>query len=188
MHKRPLLCVAALLLLVAVPAAASTFVGLSHTQLVRQSEAVVEGRVIELNSFWSDSGRMVVTEALVAVDEVILGKADPYVRVRTFGGQVGDMLIEAHGFPQFEQGQQVILFLAREAKDASMRVVGYQQGHFEVVTRLDGVKLAVPTVDEEARLIAANGRPLPEPKSARLGAFKSYLRELSARDELRRKQ
>jgi len=55
-----------------------------------------------------------------------------------------DVIVEAHGFPRFEQDEQVMLYLEASG-DGRYRVLGYQQGHFRVVTRLDGVTQVIPT-------------------------------------------
>lgn len=188
MHKRCPAClglalVGAALLLAAVPATASTFLAVSPQQLVRQADAIVQGKVIQLDSFWSESGRLIVTEAIVAVEEVLVGQAPSTVAVRTAGGQVGDILVEAHGFPKFADGERVLLFLAFDAETGTHRVLGYQQGHFRIVTRLDGVTLAVPMVEGGARYLTASGELAPEPKSVELGSFKAAIRTFAERSE-----
>jgi hypothetical protein len=155
-------------LLAAAPAFASTFVAMSADELVSQADAVVVGQVIDRVSAWTESGRLIYTDNTVAVETVVIGEAAAFVTVRTFGGQVGDVIVEAHGFPKFEDGERVLLFLARDEEVGAIRVLGHQQGQFRVVTRLDGVTLAVPMVDEGARLLDLQGRPMPEPASVRL--------------------
>lgn len=162
-----------------LPLSASTFVLMTPVEMVRQAESIVQGRVIEVESFWSEGGELIISEATVEVDEVLLGEATATVTVRTFGGEVGGIVVEAHGFPVFERGEHVILFLNREASDDSTRVLGYQQGHFEVVERLDGVTLAVPQIDEGMRLVERSGKLAPEARSLRLDQFKSNVRDLA---------
>lgn len=165
----------AVALFAAAPVTASTFVAMSADELVSQADAVVVGRVIDRVSAWTESGRLIYTDNMVAVDEVVFGEADATVMVRTFGGRVGDIVVEAHGFPRFEDGERVLLFLARDEEIGAVRVLGHQQGQFRVVTRLDGVTLAVPMIDEGARLLDLQGRPMAEPRSVRLGQFKARL-------------
>ena len=57
------------MMLAVIPAGASTFQALSRGELKAQSDAVVQGKVLQVNSFWSNSGRVIVTEAMVQVDE-----------------------------------------------------------------------------------------------------------------------
>lgn len=162
-----------------LPALGSTFIALTPREMIDQADAVVQGRVVHLESFWSESGRIIVSEATVEIDEVILGKAPAVVKVRTFGGQVGDIRVEAHGFPVFEQDERVLLFLAREPADDSVRVLGYRQGQFRVVTRRDGVTLAVPMIEEDTRFITRNGQLMPAPESVEIDHFKTRLRTIA---------
>lgn len=167
--------------LVATPLAASTFVAMTEDELISQSDMVIQGEVINIQSNWSQSGRIIVSDAMIRVDEVLVGNSPRVVRVRTIGGQVNDFVVESHGFPAFEEGEKVILYLYEEPSDRTLRVLGYQQGYFRVVTRLDGVTLAVPQVDEEARLLRPNGTAVPVPASVEIGAFKSRVRDTARR-------
>ena len=154
------LALAVAAILVAIPGNASTFVALPEDELVGGAEAIVQGKVVNQSSFWSESGRIIVTEATVRV-------------------RVGDFRVEAPGFPSFNPGERVILFLSR-AEDGTRRVHGYQQGHFEVVVRRDGVRLAVPRIEEGTRLVTRDGRVLPEPRSLPLNEFKRSVRRIAA--------
>ena len=165
----------AVALLAAVPATASTFLAMSPRELVAQADSVVVARVIDQVSSWTESGRLIYTENTLLVEEVVLGEAPETVRVRTFGGQVGDVIVEAHGFPKLESAERVLLFLYRDEEVGAVRVLGYQQGHFRVVTRLDGVTLAVPMVDADARLVDRAGRPAAEARSVPLAQFKAQI-------------
>ena len=178
--RRVVVTLVAALCLAAMPAAASTFVHLSQQEMVAQADAVIQGKVVEVASFWSESGRIIVSEAMVEVEEVLLGQAPATVTVRTFGGQVGDIRVEAHGFPRFAKNERVILFLQAEPEDGSIRVLGYQEGHFRIVTRRDRVTLAVPMVDENARYLTSDGRLAPEPKSVEIRQFKERIRNQAA--------
>lgn len=175
---------AALIGLHAIPLPASTFVAMTEAELISQSDRVIQGEVVNLRSHWSQSGRIVVTDATIRVDQVLIGDSPEVIQVRTFGGQVNDFVVETHGFPVLQKGKKVILYLYEEPSDRSLRILGYQQGHFRVVTRLDGVTLAVPQVDENSRLLRPDGSPIPIPASVEIGAFKNRL--LAAAEKLGR--
>jgi hypothetical protein len=98
---------------------------MSQQDLVRASAAVIQGQVIKVSSFWEPTGRIIVTEALVKVEEKIYGEAPSVVVVRTFGGTVGDFTVEAHGFPKFRLNERLLVYLEPE-KDGVSRVAGYQ--------------------------------------------------------------
>jgi hypothetical protein len=160
-------------LLAAIPAMASTFLALSQDELVAQSDAVVQGRVLKVSSFWSPSGRIIQSEALVRVEDTVKGTAPSVVIVRTFGGTVGSYTVEAHGFPKFAANDHVLLFLQNAGETAE--VTGYRQGQYRIVRDKSGVEMAVPTV-EGGSLISRDGRPVPAAKAVRLETFKNMIR------------
>jgi hypothetical protein len=156
-----------------VPAAASTFIALSHHELVSQSDAVIQGRVLKVSSFWDPTGRVIVSEALIQVEEKVRGNAPSVVKVKTFGGKVGDYTVEAHGFPKFAVNDHVLLFLQNANETAE--VTGYRQGQWRIVND-KGVQMAVPTVDGGATLLGRDGRPAAGQKALRLDTFKDMIR------------
>lgn len=178
--RRAWLCTVALLLAMAPGAVASTFLAQTPEQMVAGSTDVVRGSVVDTISFWGETGRMIYTEHQVRVDEAWVGDARGMVTVRIPGGTVDGYTIEAHGFPQLEQGEDVVLFLS-PGEDGTMRIHGYQQGHFRVVTRRDGVTLAVPQVEEGARLFTAAGAVAPPAQSEVYENFKAGVRARAAR-------
>jgi hypothetical protein len=170
------------LALVATPVLSSTFVALESARLVGDSDTVVHGRVLGVESFWNEQGGIIVTEARVLVEEAILGAPESIVLVRTPGGSVGSFAVEAHGFPKLESGAEVILFLDAARADGTRRLVGHQQGHFGIVERLDGVRMAVPAIEEGVRFLLPSGRPMPEPQSLEVDELKNRIRSLADRN------
>jgi hypothetical protein len=164
------------LLGVSRPVDASLFIAMSAEELIEESDAVIEGGVIEQHSHWDEQGRVIVTDSTVRVSEVIIGQAPTFVRVRTYGGTVGNFSVDAQGFPQLNMGEEVVLFLKKDEAIHANRIVGYQQGHFEVVERLDGVVLAVPRIEDNSGLLTTSGQHVPVPSSTELGSFKKWVR------------
>lgn len=161
--------------LMAGPATASTFVAMDTAELVAASEAVVQGEVVEVYSFWNREGTAVMTEARVFVDELVAGQAPSEVVVRTFGGQVGDYVLEAHGFPTFQEGQKVLLFLQR-SKDQALHVSGYRLGQYRVAAGDRGELLAIPTLERGVKLLRQDGSPAPRPEAVPLETLKNQIR------------
>jgi hypothetical protein len=170
------LVLAAALALPAV-AGASTFLALSPEELVAESAAVVQGEVLQVNSFWHASGRVIVSEALVRVEEVVVGDAPSVVVLRSHGGEVGGFTVVAHGFPTFRVGERLLLFVESEADGAS-EVTGYRQGQYRIVTDKAGVEIAVPTMERGVRLLDKRGAMAARPEPVRLDAFKDQIRVL----------
>lgn len=168
-----------LVMAVAVPVGASTFLKMTQKDLVRDSAAVIQGQVIKVSSFWDPTGRIVMTEALVRVEEKVLGDAPSVVVVRTFGGTVGNFTVEAHGFPKFQTNEHLLLYLEPE-QDGASRVAGYQQGQFRVVRDKAGVELAIPAVDG-ANIVTRDGSVAAPVKALRLDELKQSIRNEARR-------
>jgi hypothetical protein len=168
-----------LLLALVVPAAASTFVALSHQDLVAQSDAIVQGRVLKVSSFWSPSGRIIQSEAMIQVEEKIRGNAPSVVVVRTFGGTVGGYTVEAEGFPKFAVNERVVLFL-QNAGDVA-EVTGYRQGQWRIVRDKSGVEMAVPTMEGSMLVSGRDGRTVAAQKALPLATFKAQIRAVADR-------
>jgi len=175
-----LLCAA-----LAVPASASTFLAMSQEELVAQADSVVQGRVVEVNSFWNKQGTVIVTEAVLEVEDTVLGRDRSHVRLVTFGGQVGDYRIEAHGFPTFEKGQRLLLFLepARKDESGAHRVLGYRQGEFLIRQDRRGREIAVPAWEaaEQVRILRKDGTEAEAPRARVLDELKREIRETAGR-------
>lgn len=164
-----------LMLVAAIPGGASTFLKMDGKALVRDSATVVQGEVIAVHSFWDKSGRIVMTEAQIRVEEALFGNAPSVVVVRTAGGRVGDFVVEAHGFPTFKKNERLLLYLEAE-QDGAMKVTGYQQGQFRLVRDKAGVEWAVPATEEGVNIVNANGREAAPAKSVRLDVLKNSIR------------
>jgi uncharacterized lipoprotein YajG len=173
LHRILFACLAVALM--AGPATASTFVAMDTAELVAASESVVQGEVVEVYSFWNREGNAVLTEARVLVNEVVAGQAPSEVVVRTFGGRVGDYVLEAHGFPTFHEGQKVLLFLQRAA-DQSLRVTGYRLGEYRLVPGKNGETIAHPTLEQGVKLLRADGTPAPRPAALSVETLKNQVR------------
>src|SRR5687768_18269384 len=85
------------LVLSALPLAASTFVHMSPEELVAGSDAVIRGKIVEVHSFWDAAGTLIHTEALVRVDERMIGEAPGFVTLRTVDRK-STRLNSSHGY------------------------------------------------------------------------------------------
>src|SRR5262245_44005303 len=171
-------------LALAMPSGASTFMAISQDELVGQAESVVQGRVIDVVSFWNREGTAIMTEAMLEVEDTLLGPDRSHVRLVTFGGEVGGLVIEAHGFPTFRKGQRLLLFLepSRKSEDGAHRVLAYRQGELEIRKDAQGREWAVPTWEaDNVRILKADGTPARVPRAVPLDEFKRQIRETAER-------
>jgi hypothetical protein len=175
-----LVSIGLLMVVAAMPAGASTFLKMTQKDLVRDAAAVVKGQVIQVNSFWTPDGTIIVSEAMIKVDEAFLGSPDSIVIVKTFGGEVNGFNVEAHGFPRFTLNEKVLLYLEKEENGVA-RVAGYQQGQFRVVQDKAGVEYAIPATDEDSNVVARNGRTAPREKAIRLDVLRDSIRTEAVR-------
>lgn len=182
MHRtKPIVLFALVVLAAAMATHASTFLAMDQAELTAASSVVVQGEVVETQSFWDETGRVIVTEAVVVVDEVVAGRAPREVRVRTFGGEVAGYHVDAIGFPRFEAGQQVLLFLQPGDGETLrgtevLRVTGYQLGQYHIKRGATGEWIAVPALDSDVTLLGAGGRAVAAPEPVPLTALKSRVR------------
>jgi hypothetical protein len=126
--RRPLALL--LLLLSAGPAAAATFVETSVEETARSAQAVVRGRVISRASHMTADGRAIFTEIEIAVGSAWKGAPDATVRVVVPGGRVGNLAQIVDAAPTFDDGEEVVVFLAR--RGAAWRVMGHALGKYRV--------------------------------------------------------
>jgi hypothetical protein len=181
MRVKTWLLAAVVIVLAGAAVDASTFLAMTRDELVAGSAAVVDARVTQVRSFWNRGRTAILTEALVRVDEVIVGEAPGFVKVRTFGGTVGRLRIEAPGFPTFERGQRLLLFLYTEPADGSVRVQGYRMGQYRIETGADGAERAVPMADAGMLLLRRDGKAAERPSTVALADLKADLREIGER-------
>lgn len=131
--KRSIGMFLALLLLGQAPSAVAVMRALSTDELTRSSDAVVEGDVQQVASFWSDDGRAIMSRAELLVVEVVRGVAvQNTLTVEYEGGEIGDVGMGVSDMASFSAGQRVVVFLQK--KRASRR-----GGEYELVGRAQGL-------------------------------------------------
>ena len=121
--------VAVTLLLAAAPAAAATFVATSVEEVTRSSEAVVRGVVVARAARATADGR-IVTDVELAVTSTWKGAPAGAVRLVVPGGSLGSVALAVDAAPTFEDGEEVVVFLAR--RGAAWRVMGHALGKYRV--------------------------------------------------------
>ena len=165
-----------------LPVSASTFLAMDQSEMVAQSEAIVVGRVLQIDSFWNAERTMIVTQVSLEVLENVVGRTDAtVVTIRTYGGQVENYRIEAHGFPVFTPGERVLVFLRQdEADPQAYAITGYRLGQYSLVRHANGRTTAVPTLEAGVNLLKRDGSVSPRPQARDLDELKSQLRSLAA--------
>ncbi|MCA9615573.1 MAG: hypothetical protein KC586_22610 [Myxococcales bacterium] len=173
----------------APPARATVMVEVSLEDMIRDSVAIVRGRVIHSGTqmLMREHGLDPATVTTLQVGEWLKGQGGPTITLRELGGligpggQGGGMRID--GTPTYGLGEEVVLFLERRPEAPyDLRTLGMVQGKFLVRHGLGDVPT---TVRRDLSGIAfarwAEGRqtvshPNEQP-TMRLDAFLDYVRQ-----------
>lgn len=104
---------AAVVLLLAVPAHATTVVPPTFTKLVGQADYIVRAVVKSVNSEMrgTGAGRHITTLVELDVREVVAGTPPAHVVLEMLGGKVGEEEMRVDGAPKFTVGDEDILFI-----------------------------------------------------------------------------
>lgn len=136
-HLRPRLLVAAVALAVSTPAWATLMLAADLETLARRSDAIVRGKAVRSVSVATADGQQIQTITTVRVAASLKGGVGETVEVRTPGGTLGDLEQRVAGAPEFEEGQEVVVFLHR-ASERHFAVEGLGLGKFDVIRDADG--------------------------------------------------
>ena len=104
----------------------------STEQLVENSSDVIRGKVISQISQWDDTHSVIYTEVMIEITEIVLGSVARGATILVYvpGGIVNDTGLKVEHAPEFEDGEEVILFLTE--LDNLYSVTSWEMGKFRV--------------------------------------------------------
>lgn len=114
---------------------ADTFmIGLSTEELTRSSDSVISGTVRDTESFWSEDGKTILTNATVTVENLIKGSSPQNtIIVEHEGGEVGGVGLKVSDIAPLVKGEKVLLFLksgpSRKFRDSRTSNTGREKVH-----------------------------------------------------------
>jgi len=138
---------AVLILLLAAPwrAGALTVLPATFDELVRESQAVVYGRVLAVEGRWTADRRTIESVVTLAAVEHFKGAATETTTFRVPGGEAGGRRLIVAGGPAFTPGDAVVVFL-RGQVPAMPSPVGLSLGVYRVAPDpRSGSLMVVPT-------------------------------------------
>lgn len=152
-------------LLVAAPAGATVYLPVDFNQMVTGSKEIAHGRVVDVRGDLTDDRRSIVTYVTIEVAEHLKGSLGQSITFRVPGGQVGRYRRIIVGAPQFERGDEVIVFLTSRGPSFPY-LFGLSQGVYRVARRADGRAIVTPVppiAGGSDRLVRGDParRPLP---------------------------
>jgi len=154
MVRRTLSLVTLMLVLSALPVAASQFIDMPFDRVAREANLVVRGTIGETWSAWDDAHEVIFTYATVRVNRYFGETTGPdTVIIREVGGTVDGYTQEAIGFPVIRRGENVVLMLSRWEDGADYRIHAFNQGKYLVRQRDGGeVLIADPFQQGDERM------------------------------------
>src|SRR5437773_1648333 len=107
---RPLAALIVLVML-AGPARATTFVGVSERTLVRAADAIVIGTIAQIETVAGADGT-ISTLVTLDVEETMKGHVERRLALKEPGGRIGGRTLWIAGAPRFRTGERQLLFLS----------------------------------------------------------------------------
>jgi hypothetical protein len=133
--------------LLAVPAVmrATVLIPIEFRELVTISSTIVRGRIVDVRADWVDGRRAIDTFLTIEAAEYLKGGPGDIVVVRVPGGQMGRYRTIFVGAPEFQRGDEVVLFLRGNAARGAF-IVGLSQGAFRVAADGSGRRVVTSPV------------------------------------------
>ena len=147
---------------------ATTLVPADFTQMVRESELIVRGTVISVQSQMAGPRQTIESLITLSVADTMKGTASAQTVFRVPGGRVGRYRRVMVGAPQFSAGDEVILFLKGRAPSIAMPY-GLSQGVYRVARRADAAVVTPAVAAAAGRVVRGDPsrRPLDPDAFAR---------------------
>ncbi len=138
---------------------ATSVVPPTFDQLVGQAEAIFHGRVTSVHSLWVGEGSQRHIDTLVTfeVADAMKGGLERSYTIRMFGGTVGDESMGISDAPEFQVGDEDILFVENNGSQV-VPLVGIMHGRFRVVRDENGSEAVLEAGHEAVRDVAQLGQ------------------------------
>lgn len=152
------------------PVSATTLAPADFAQMVRDSEVIVHGQVVHVDARLVGPRRTIESIVTLQIVEPIKGATGAQTVFRVPGGRVGRYRRVMVGAPEFNSGDEVIVFLRGQAPALPMPY-GLSQGVYRIARR-GGSATVTPLVPAEGRV--TRGDPTRRPLTP--AAFASQVR------------
>jgi hypothetical protein len=130
-------------LVAARSASATVLLPADFADVVAGSPVIVHGRVVDIRSVLAGPRRSIESVVTLDVIESLRGNPGPTVMFRVPNGQVGRYRRILVGAPEFEEGDEVVVFLQARAP-AIPTIFGLSQGLYRVVHDASARTLVTP--------------------------------------------
>ena len=134
----------AALVAAALPAPALTVLPAAFEELVRESVAVVHGRVRDVRGHWTADRRTIESTVTLEVYGAFKGAETDTATFVVPGGEAGGRMLVMPGAPTFRAGDEVVVFLRGRAPSLP-QPVGLSLGVYRVAHPVGGAAMVVPS-------------------------------------------
>lgn len=110
-------------------ASATMIVPRTYEELAFDADAVIVGKVVDSEAAYDRHGR-IVTDSRIIVEDVVRGKSDKEIIMRSLGGEVGEIGMRVSGEVMPPKGYRGLFFL--RGYEHVFRPVGMSQGVMEI--------------------------------------------------------
>src|SRR3954454_1803985 len=125
-----------LLVLLASPARATVLIPADLGELSRDAIAIARGRVVALDSQWTEDRGTIETIVTLEVERYLKGSLGATLRFKVPGGELGRFRSVVVGAPEFAVDQRIVVFLGARGPSVPY-VLGMSQGVFRLSRSAD---------------------------------------------------
>lgn len=105
------------------------------SKLAKKADVILTGKVTQKESNWNSSKTRIYTKTTLQVDEYLKGAGNgTSIEITTLGGEVGDVGELYTHMPRFEDDEEVLLFLKRDARSNEFKVLNGEDGKITIVS------------------------------------------------------
>lgn len=162
MPRMPWIAALCAALLLSLPASATAVKKLSEAELVSAAKLIGHLECVSSSAEWGPEGKRIFTRVRFSVRGVLKGDAELRdLEVLLPGGERDGMSYAIHGMPQFQPGEEVVLFLTAEHPKSKICLpVGLGQGLYRI--RREAGKAPRALRDTRSLLLVQEGERSPE--------------------------
>jgi len=99
-----------------------------------KADVILTGKVKHKQSSWNENKTRIYTKTTIQVDEYLKGQANGNsIEVTTLGGEVGDVGELYTHMPNFENNEEVLVFLKKDKKKKNYQVLNGEEGKIKIL-------------------------------------------------------
>jgi len=101
----------------------------------KNADLIITGKVVEQNSNWNENRTRIYTQATIQVEDYLKGSNNGGAIIVSYpGGEVGEVGELYSHMPKFEDQEEVLVFLKKDEKSTSYKVLNGEDGKINVIT------------------------------------------------------